>query len=242
MKRQRPQSPLAPCSPLPLSPCPLPCGPHQSFIQPHILRRAAVPRPVGPHAGPHQAAPGVGLLAVEVDAAPHGVEQGVGLVGDEDEAGGRAGRQGLRRRVHDRVGQAARRPHHRRRAVVHAVELVQARRLVEARHQEQVGPRLDLMRQRFVEADQQADPFGKALLPGPATERDTPGRPGPARPAAPPAAAARRGLAGSVRCPFAPPAGPPRPAAAPPARPPDPSRRCSASLHAGLPGARWSAS
>ena len=48
----------------------------------------------------------------------------------------------------DRVGQTARRPHHRHRAVFQAVKLVQAAGLEAAGHEKHVGPGLDAMGQR----------------------------------------------------------------------------------------------
>ena len=52
----------------------------------------------------------------------------------------------------DRVGEAARAAHHRRRAVAQAVHLVEAARLVARRHEEEVGAGLDPVRQLLVVA------------------------------------------------------------------------------------------
>ena len=56
-----------------------------------------------------------------------------------------------------RVGQAADAAHHRHRAVAQAVHLVEPARLEPRRHQEDVGARLDQVRQRLVEADARGD-------------------------------------------------------------------------------------
>ena len=82
-------------------------------------------------------------------------------------AGGGVRLQRLGSAIDDRVGQAAGGPDHGRRAVPQTIQLVEPRRLVQARHEEEVGPRLDLVGQPLVEAECQADPARDSGRVGP---------------------------------------------------------------------------
>ena len=95
----------------------------------------------------------------------------------------------LRRVVAHGVGQAADGVDDRHGAVAQAVHLVQPARLEPRRHQEDVGARLDQVRQRLVEADARADPIGMRARPAPAR--------GPG--SAPRRCRARRSVASSAR-------------------------------------------
>src|SRR4051794_18424328 len=87
----------------------------------------------------------------------------ISAVGGEAEAGRRAIGQGGWRRIDDRVGQAASCPDDRRGAVAQTVELIEPRGFVGGWHEEQVGPGLDAMGQRFAEAQAEPEPARVAL-------------------------------------------------------------------------------
>src|SRR3569832_1691008 len=120
------------------------------LIQREIGPGALLPAVVAAHAVLNESPPARGLVAIESQRAAHGVEQGARARNVENKT----------RRLVDPlveidngVGEPARAPHQRRRAVAQAVDLIEAAGLVTRGHQEEIGAGLDAVGERFAETD-----------------------------------------------------------------------------------------
>ena len=141
----------------------LPRPGNRLLVQLHVLLGAGGPGPVLAYAGRDQLPPDLGLLAIQVTSPAKRLAQGQGAILLETEPIGRRAAGPLAAVAGDRVGQSARIPHDRQRAIFQAVELVKPTWLEPAGHQEDVASGLDPMGQRVGELQPDGDLVGISL-------------------------------------------------------------------------------
>src|SRR5438067_7683760 len=132
----------------------------QRMVDAHVLARGGLPGVVNAHPVQLNPSPGGGLR-VPVERLARLVDECLRRVGAELEARALA-RRGVERL--DRVVESARGANDWHCAVAHRVHLVQAARLVERGHQEDVRARLYLVRERLVETFVDGDAAGREVL------------------------------------------------------------------------------
>src|SRR3989442_2353559 len=117
-----------------------------------VLAGGRGPGEVGRHARLLDPTPGMGGPE-GLQCPAQGLQHRRRVIGDKDKSVGGARGQRIWRGVDDRVGQPSGVADDRHRAIAEAVELVQSRGLVARRHEEEIGPSLDAMRQGGVKTE-----------------------------------------------------------------------------------------